>query len=70
MTGRIFAHLAGLLLTAGTLAANEKILQPGDVVAICGDSITEQKYYSRFIEDYLLMCQPVNVTMFQAGWSG
>ena len=31
-----------------------------DFVAICGDSITEQKLYSVFIEDYLLMCQPAD----------
>jgi lysophospholipase L1-like esterase len=33
-------------------------LQPGDLVGICGDSITEQRLYSVFISDYLLMCQP------------
>ncbi len=46
-------------------------LHPGDTVAICGDSITEQKMYSVFIEDYLLMSQPVrNITSHQFGWSG
>ena len=33
-------------------------LQPGDLVGICGDSITEQRLYSIFVSDYLLMCQP------------
>ena len=33
-------------------------LKEGDRVAIIGDSITEQKRYSVFIEDYLLMCKP------------
>lgn len=52
-------------------AARAGGLQPGDSVAICGDSITEQKLYSVFIEDYLLMCQPVtNLTAHQFGWSG
>lgn len=46
-------------------------LQSGDTVAICGDSITEQRLYSVFIEDYLLMCQPAtNLTGHQFGWSG
>lgn len=46
-------------------------LKPGDTVAICGDSITEQKLYSVFIEDYLLMCQPItNLTAHQFGWGG
>lgn len=49
---------AGLLLNAVSLCASS-ILQPNDVVAICGDSITQQRIYSVFIEDYLLMCQPV-----------
>ena len=35
-------------------------LRPGDVVAICGDSITEQGLYSASIETYLLACQPVS----------
>lgn len=34
------------------------LLQPNDLVAIAGDSITQQKRYSVMIEDYLLMCQP------------
>src|SRR4051794_19062666 len=46
-------------------------LQAGDLVAVCGDSITEQRLYSVFIEDYLLMCQPVpKVDTAQFGWSG
>jgi len=46
-------------------------LQQGDFVAICGDSITEQKLYSVYIQDYLLMCRPAaNLRTLQAGWSG
>lgn len=46
-------------------------LQSGDTVAICGDSITEQKLYSVFIEDYLLMCQPsADLKAHQFGWGG
>lgn len=53
------------------MAAEPGKLQNGDTVAICGDSITEQKAYSRFIEDYLLMCQPAaDLTVVQFGWSG
>jgi lysophospholipase L1-like esterase len=47
------------------------VLRPGDRLAICGDSITEQKMYSRIMEDYLTMCVPeLNVTVRQFGWSG
>ena len=47
------------------------ILESGDRLAICGDSITEQKMYSRIMEDYLTMCVPdLKVTVRQFGWSG
>ena len=47
------------------------ILQTGDRLAICGDSITEQKMYSRIIETYLTVCVPqLRVTARQYGWSG
>ena len=42
---------------AGFAVANR--LQPGDIVAICGDSITRQGMYSAFIETYFLACQPI-----------
>ena len=46
-------------------------LHQGDLVAICGDSITEQKLYSRYIALYLILCQPQeNVQSMQFGWSG
>src|SRR2546430_9505583 len=46
-------------------------LQKGDFVAVCGDSITEQKLYSVYIEDYLLMCKPqADLRVMQFGWSG
>lgn len=47
------------------------LLKKNDRLAICGDSITEQKMYSRIIEDYLTMCVPqLQVTVRQYGWSG
>jgi len=47
------------------------LLQPNDMVTICGDSITEQKRYSAFMEDYFLMCQPVGgLRSAQCGWVG
>ncbi len=46
-------------------------LKMGDRLAICGDSITQQKRYSRLIEDYLTACQPdLKITARQYGWSG
>jgi lysophospholipase L1-like esterase len=47
------------------------ILKKDDKLAICGDSITEQRKYSRIIEDYLTMCAPeLNATVRQFGWGG
>jgi lysophospholipase L1-like esterase len=47
------------------------LLRPGDRLAICGDSITEQKKYSRLIETYLTVCMPsLQISARQYGWSG
>ena len=47
------------------------LLLPGDRLAICGDSITEQKMYSRLIEAYLTAARPdLEITCRQHGWSG
>ena len=52
-------------------AVSALALKKGDRLAICGDSITEQKLYSRIMEDYLTMCAPqLKVTVRQFGWSG
>lgn len=46
-------------------------LRANDRLAICGDSITEQKMYSRIMETYLTVCAPeLNVSIRQYGWSG
>src|SRR4051812_26366951 len=47
------------------------LLKKGDRLAICGDSITEQKMYSRMMETYLTVCIPeYNISVRQYGWSG
>jgi lysophospholipase L1-like esterase len=66
-----------ILLVVSTLAIfalsarADFLVQPNDVVAIAGDSITQQHLYSAFMEDYLLMCQPTpNQKIVNFGWSG
>ena len=57
----------------GHLAPEPKglLLQKGDRYAICGDSITEQKMYSRILEAYLAAARPdLAVECRQYGWSG
>ncbi len=47
------------------------LLHPGDRLAIIGDSITEQRMYSRLIQTYLTVCVPeLKITTRQFGWSG
>ena len=56
-----------------TLAPETKelLLKKGDLLAICGDSITEQKQYSVLIETYLTACLPeLEIRCRQFGWSG
>ena len=60
-----------VLALAACSAAAEPLLKSGDFVAVIGDSITEQRLYSLYIADYLLMCQPeVNLRTTQFGWGG
>ncbi len=50
---------------------NSLLLKKDDRLAIIGDSITEQKMYSRYIETYITVCLPeLQVTARQYGWSG
>ncbi|RYD32496.1 MAG: hypothetical protein EOP85_21680, partial [Verrucomicrobiaceae bacterium] len=52
-------------------ATKVPVLKKGDRLAICGDSITEQKLYSVLVETYLTACYPeLDVTCRQHGWSG
>ena len=47
------------------------VLKQGDRLAICGDSITEQKMYSRIMETYLTVCVPeLDIAVRQYGWGG
>jgi lysophospholipase L1-like esterase len=52
-------------------ATGSLLLRQNDRLAIIGDSITEQKMYSRIMETYLTVCVPeLNITARQYGWSG
>jgi lysophospholipase L1-like esterase len=68
------AFVAPLLIALSWFAPRAlaaPVIERGDVVAVCGDSLTEQKVYSVFIEDYLLMCQPTpDVNTLGCGWGG
>jgi lysophospholipase L1-like esterase len=66
----LLAIAAACLLPVG-LAVGESAVVPAARVAIVGDSITEQKLYSKFLESYLLACSGVpDVKVMQFGWGG
>ncbi|WPJ96731.1 SGNH/GDSL hydrolase family protein [Coraliomargarita algicola] len=68
---RVLLALVGSGLTVAAATRSEPIFRPGDVWAICGDSITQQGVYSVFLESYLLACQPEPaVRAVQCGWGG
>jgi lysophospholipase L1-like esterase len=64
-----------LLLLSSFTGAQEptkgSVLKKGHRVAIVGDSITEQKLYSKYIETYLTVClSDLDLHVLQLGWSG
>ena len=68
----LFSLAAAAVMTVGTIVgAAELMIKDGDRVAITGDSITEQKLYSCYIEAYLLACSGLkDVKTFNFGCSG
>jgi lysophospholipase L1-like esterase len=65
--GEAFAKFQPLKAPAYTTL----LLKQDDRLAIIGDSITEQKMYSRIIETYVTVCLPeLKITARQYGWSG
>jgi len=53
------------------VSPGKPLIEKGDRLAICGDSITEQRLYSVLIETYLTACLPeMEVSCRQYGWSG
>ena len=64
------AALLGLLVLS-SLARAEPVLKAGDRVVLYGDSITEQRQYTRFIQQYIQCRYPeLKVNFYNAGWSG
>ncbi len=75
LAANLTAHALPTELSAYVLVSAPETRQPllkkGDRLAICGDSITEQKLYSALLETYLTSCLPeLDITCRQYGWSG
>src|SRR6185503_17282348 len=72
---RILTGVLALLLLCLPGRAEEtakgSLLKKGQRVAVVGDSITEQKLYSKYIELYLTACLPeLELQVIQLGWGG
>jgi len=67
----IFLALSVLSFSQLLFAAEALQLHKGDIVALCGDSITEQTRYSLFVGTYLVACQPCeNLSTINFGAGG
>jgi len=71
----ILSFFVALLATAGSTAQEATpdtfFLHHGDRVVFYGDSITAQRYYTRYIEDFVLTRYPdLNIEFFNAGVPG
>lgn len=63
--------VAPSFLTPLAWGAGEAQLPPNAKLAIIGDSITEQKLYSKYMETYLVACAGrQDIQVFQFGWGG
>jgi lysophospholipase L1-like esterase len=61
-----------VLLSIGALAAQSRFyLKSGDRVVFYGDSITDQRLYTTFVESYAVTRFPaMNLTFVHSGWGG
>jgi lysophospholipase L1-like esterase len=60
-----------LCLTAAVRAQDTFYLKNGDRVVFYGDSITDQRLYTTFVETYIVTRFPkLNVSFVHSGWSG
>jgi lysophospholipase L1-like esterase len=58
-------------LTPGARAASPFALRDGDRVVFYGDSITDQRLYTTFVETYVITRFPgMNVSFVHSGWGG
>jgi lysophospholipase L1-like esterase len=74
-TTRNFLTLVSLLSLATWSAVAAEVhplhLKPGDRVVFFGDSITEQRMYTNYVETYLVLRYPgMNLSFVNAGWGG
>ena len=68
---RIASLILGLLIPVATKAQATFSLHPGDRVVFYGDSITDQRLYTVYVETYILTRFPkLDATFVHSGWGG
>src|SRR5687767_4656461 len=67
----VFVATGGLRPPLASADEKKAPLKVGVRVAVVGDSITEQKLYSKYVADYLYACTPhLKAHVAQFGWGG
>jgi hypothetical protein len=67
----LLVAMVGLPTLASAADAPEPVIKQGDRLAMLGDSITDQRQYTCFIETYLTACMPqLDIWCFEFGWGG
>lgn len=71
MNRSLFRIILLILFIFISFSEAKVVVQSGDRIAICGDSITAQKIYSAYVEAYILACSGIeNVKCFNFGFGG
>jgi lysophospholipase L1-like esterase len=71
MKNRMALWMAMLPAAALSAAQAAPLLQPGDRMVFLGDSITEQRLYTRYVMNYFTLAWPgADIRFRNAGWSG
>jgi lysophospholipase L1-like esterase len=63
--------VAGMVASTGAAAERPAHIKSGDRIVFLGDSITEQRMYTNYVENYLLLRYPeLKLAFYNAGWAG
>lgn len=67
----VFAAMALFICVLKSPVYSQPILKTGDRVVFYGDSITEQRIYTRYIQDFFYCRYPnLKIHFYNAGWGG
>src|SRR5215467_6565684 len=71
LSNKLWCWLIGIACFAGTASAADFLIHDGDRIVFLGDSITEQRLYTTYVEAYALTRYPQWKLWFRnVGWGG